>query len=109
VLSVAAGLPLGSAFISMVLAERRGGDWTEYLGKGHDWYVMADLIDAQNLNTAATGNFKKRPKFAPYPRPGAEKPKNSKSRARTLAGPGADKASLLLGIFNNLGGAGLRN
>lgn len=104
-----AGLPLGSAFISMILAEKRGGDWTDYLGKGVDWFILADLIDAQNLNTAATGNFKKRPKFAPYPRPGADKPKNSKARARDLVGADADKSSLLLGIFNNLGGAGVRS
>ena len=88
----------------MILAEKRGGDWKEYLGKDHLWFIMADLIDAQNLNTAATGNFKKKPKFAPYPRPGAEKAKNSRARARDLAGKDADNESLLLGIFNNLGG-----
>lgn len=32
--------------------------------------MLADLYDALNLNTAATGNWKKEPpKFDPYPRP----------------------------------------
>lgn len=111
VFSVVAGLPLGSSFVSMVLADKRGGDWREYLGKTHEWYALADLIDTLNLNTAATGNWKRKPpSFDPYKRPGADVPagQNRKTKASSLAGPNADKAALLDAIFNNLGGAGAR-
>lgn len=93
VLSVIARLPLGSAYISMRLAEDRGGSWQDYLGKDHHWFLMADLYDATMMNTVATGNYKKRPKVEPYPRPG-----KSKSDI-----PDDQKMSVLHGMF---GGAG---
>lgn len=46
----------------------RGGD--EHKGWGLDRHMMADLIDALNQNTRATGNWgKKAPKIPSYPRP----------------------------------------
>lgn len=36
--------------------------------------LLADIFDAINLNTAATGNYKKRPTFDPWPRPKKRKP-----------------------------------
>lgn len=93
--------------MSMFLADKKGGDWQDYLGKTAEWYAMADMIDALNLNTAATGNWKKKPpKFDPYKRPwmGESEQKHRKAKARDLAGPNADKGSLLEAIFNNLGG-----
>ena len=80
ILSLIDGLPLGSMYVSQRLAKQRGGDWREYLDKGADWWLNADLYDAINQNTRATGNWKhgKAPAFPPYPRPGApdKKPKS---------------------------------
>lgn len=40
-----------------------------FRGWGVTQSLLADLFDAVNANTAATGNFKHRPKIAPWPRP----------------------------------------
>lgn len=42
--------------------------------------LITDLVDAVNLNTIKTGNFKKPPKFTPWPRP-TKKPKRPKTVA----------------------------
>lgn len=78
-----ARLPLGSAFVSMQLAERSGGEWRDYLGKTHEWFAMADVYDAIMLNTRATGQYKKNkaPKFDPYPRPGRKSKGEGKKAA----------------------------
>lgn len=64
----------------MTAALMAGG--REYLGWGVDRHMMADLFDALNFNTKATGNWKKNPPDLPHwPRPTkapkgqAEKPK----------------------------------
>lgn len=54
---------------SLTRALASGG--SQYFGWDPDRYMLADLIDAINNNTLATGNWKKGqvPKFQPYPRP----------------------------------------
>lgn len=54
---------------SLTVALMSGG--REYFGWGVDRHMNADLYDALNTNTRATGNFTKgrAPKFPPYPRP----------------------------------------
>jgi hypothetical protein len=53
---------------SLTAALQSGG--RHHFGWGQTQYLLADLFDALNLNTAATGNWKKDPpKFDPYPRP----------------------------------------
>lgn len=94
VLSHIAGLPVGSMFVSMRLAEKRGGDWREYVGKDDTWWALADVYDAVNTNTRATGQWKKgkAPKIDPYPRPGdkaKKKPKTLADLHAALAGPAA--------------------
>lgn len=57
------GLPEESAFVGAV---RGGGEltgWTRTHG------LLADINDQVQMNTLATGNFKRRPKFRPWPRP----------------------------------------
>lgn len=53
---------------SLTHALMRGG--MEHKGWGQDRHMRADLIDAINQNTRATGNWGKRPpKIPTYPRP----------------------------------------
>lgn len=54
---------------SMTVALASGG--RDFLGWGVDRHMAADLFDALNANTRATGNWGKgkAPKIAPYPRP----------------------------------------
>lgn len=56
---------------SMTVALRQGG--RQYFGWGQERYILADLYDALNLNTRATGHWEKNkvPKIAAYPRPSA--------------------------------------
>lgn len=49
----------------------RGG--REYYGWTQETEISAALYDAINVNTSATGNFKKRPKIDPFPRPKRDK------------------------------------
>ena len=52
----------------MTTALASGGK--DHFGWGMDRHMMADLYDALNQNTRATGNWgKKPPKFPTYPRP----------------------------------------
>lgn len=82
-------LPLGSKYMSERLAKEMGGNWRDFLDKGVDWWLTADLYDALNQNTRASGNFKKPPKIEPYPRPGKgkKKPKSLKDVVKLLGGP----------------------
>lgn len=59
---------------SLTVALASGG--RDRFGWGQDRYLLADLFDAININTRATGNWQKgkAPKFEPYPRP-KSKPK----------------------------------
>lgn len=52
----------------MTTALASGG--RDFFGWGLDRYMAADLYDALNMNTVATGQWKKKPpKIDPYPRP----------------------------------------
>lgn len=54
---------------SLTSAIASGG--REYFGWGQDRHMLADLFDALNQNTRASGNWgKKPPKVEPRPRPG---------------------------------------
>lgn len=99
-----ARLPIGSAFVSMQLAERNGGEWRDYLGKTHEWFTMADVYDAIMLNTRATGQFKKNkaPKFDPYPRPG-RKAKDGAGKKPTDSGGEDTITRLFLGFKGKAG------
>lgn len=67
VLEVVQGLP----DTSLTSALARGG--RQFHGWGVERYMMAELYDALNANTAATGQWKKGPpKFKPFPRPQTE-------------------------------------
>lgn len=59
-------------------------DWREHFGRSYEWYAIADLYDALNQNTRATGSWKKgkAPTFDPYPRPSTKK---KKKKPKTLA------------------------
>ena len=64
VLAVIAGLP----DTSLTAALAAGG--RDYYGWGIDRYMLAEIYDSLNLNTQATGQWKKAPpKFKPFPRP----------------------------------------
>jgi hypothetical protein len=54
---------------SLTAALRQGGH--QYLGWGTERYLQANLYDALNLNTRATGNWKngKAPNIPDFPRP----------------------------------------
>lgn len=55
---------------SMTAALAAGGK--HLFGWGVDRYIAADTFDALNLNTVATGQWKKKPpEIKPYPRPKA--------------------------------------
>lgn len=56
---------------SLTVALMRGG--RQYYGWTQDTELSAALYDAININTAATGNFKKKPKIEPFPRPKDDK------------------------------------
>lgn len=59
---------------------RDSENFHEHMGRDASWYVLADIYDATNQNTRATGNWKKgkTPEFEPYPRPGRSGKKKSK-------------------------------
>lgn len=79
------GLPLGSAYVSAVMAEEAGTPH-EYLDKGHEWWALAALYDALMLNTQATGQWKngKPPKFDAFPRPGRDKTGKVKKKHKPM-------------------------
>lgn len=62
---------------SMTVAMYRGGRerWQEHFGWGLDRHLAANIFDAQQINTQATGNFKKAVKMPLMPRPKIVKPK----------------------------------
>ena len=63
---------------SMTTALASGG--RSFFGWGQDRMISADLYDAVNINTQATGHWKKDPpKIPPYPRP--------KSKAKRASDP----------------------
>jgi hypothetical protein len=62
---------------SLTVALASGG--REHFGWGIDRHLKADIFDALNQNTRATGQWGKgkAPKFQPWPRPKAPKKKES--------------------------------
>ncbi|MEU7030047.1 hypothetical protein AB0A60_25620 [Streptomyces sp. NPDC046275] len=73
---------------SLTVALASGG--REYFGWGQDRHLSADLYDAVNQNTRATGQWGKgkAPKIPAYPRPKvtkAEKKKDKAKKPRTVA------------------------
>lgn len=62
---------------SMTAALVNGG--TEQFGWGTDRHMQADIYDALNVNTRASGNWKKPPKIPTWPRP-VSKPKGGKAK-----------------------------
>lgn len=63
-LSLVMRLPDTSLTVALMMGGR------EYMGWGKDRAMRADLYDAQNLTTRATGNWDKKPPDIPfYPRP----------------------------------------
>ena len=74
VLALCKGLP----DTSLTVALMNGG--REYYGWGVDRHIAADLYDALNQNTRATGMWgKKPPDIPPWPRPGnAQTPEEKK-------------------------------
>lgn len=69
---------------SMTTALAAGGK--QMFGWGLDRYMLADVYDALNLNTVATGNFTKRPKLPSYPRPKSTKKAKSDLEKRRPIG-----------------------
>lgn len=76
------GLPRGSNFYAKVFG---GDDAREYREWSMDTFILANIFDATNTNTAATGMFKKPPKFPAHYRPGhkADDKKLKKSKTPT--------------------------
>lgn len=70
---------------SLTVALASGG--REFFGWGQDRHLAADLFDALNANTRATGQWGKgkAPKIAPYPRPKAKAKKAGKRRPTSVA------------------------
>jgi hypothetical protein len=57
---------------SMTIAQFKGGreKWREHFGWSRDRHMLADLFDVIQVNTEATGQWKKKPPELPrYPRP----------------------------------------
>lgn len=67
---------------SLTHAIAQGGH--EHFGWGVSRHLLADIYDAINQNTRATGNWKKPPKIKPWPRPRAKADKGDK-KPRTVA------------------------
>lgn len=60
------GLPADSMTHALV------GGGMHLFGWDDTRYLLAGIYDALNLNTRSTGNWKKPPKFEPWPRPQAK-------------------------------------
>jgi len=74
---------------SMTVALASGG--REHFGWGTDRHMQADIFDALNVQTRATGNWKKPPTFPLWPRPGS---------ARTTKSPETNKKVSVADLYN---------
>lgn len=84
VLSLIESLPEGSTTYAMM---QGGENWRAFAGIDSDYYVLAGIYNAVNANTAARGNFKKKPKFEAWPTPSEVVRKlNKKAERKTVAG-----------------------
>ena len=92
VIQLVQGLP-DTSLTSALLSGGR-----DHFGWGQDRHLAADLIDALNANTRATGNWGrgKAPTIPPYPRP-TSKP-----------GDGAKKKVSVRDLFSRFGGKATR-
>ncbi|MFF7021405.1 hypothetical protein ACFY97_10355 [Streptomyces klenkii] len=70
---------------SLTVALAAGG--RQHFGWGADRHLAADLFDALNANTRATGQWgkNKAPKIPPFPRPKAKAAKKAARRPTTVA------------------------
>lgn len=60
-------LPEGCATYGML---RDPEGWREHVGASLEYQVLAGVYDALNVNTAASGNWRRKPpKFDPWPTP----------------------------------------
>lgn len=59
-----------------------GGGW-DHFGWGQDRHIFADIYDALNFNTEATGRWEKTPDLGRWPRP-TKKAKDGKPKRRTV-------------------------
>lgn len=91
---------------SMTAALATGG--RQFFGWGLDRSLAADTYDAVNINTIATGNFKKRPSVAPYPRPMGGKRRRPGTGAHK-SGPGEQKQVNLRQLHQQLLAASAKN
>jgi hypothetical protein len=84
VLSLIERLPEGSKTASLMQSKEH---WRAYMDIAPNYYVLAGIFNAINGNTAATGNFKKRPKFEawPTPRETVRRLRKKADRPRTVA------------------------
>lgn len=62
--------------------------WRAYLDITPEYYGIAAIVNAVNCNTGARGNFKKKPKFEPFPTPDTlvakQRKRKSKNRLENL-------------------------
>ncbi|ROR95518.1 hypothetical protein EDD28_0074 [Salana multivorans] len=56
----------------------------EHYGWGGNRHLLATIVDAIQINTIATGTYKKPPKFKPLPRP-KDAGRKRRAKKRTLA------------------------
>jgi hypothetical protein len=70
----------------MTVALASGG--SDHFGWGQDRHLLADIFDAINQNTRASGNWgkKKAPKMDPYPRPKSKAKHKKKVSVASLFG-----------------------
>ncbi|WP_405057047.1 hypothetical protein OG474_30465 [Kribbella sp. NBC_01505] len=77
---LARGLPDTSLTVALASGGR------EFYGWGADRHMQADLYDALNQNTRATGHWqKKAPDIAPYPRPTPKTAPAERPKTKTVA------------------------
>lgn len=70
---------------SLTVALASGG--REFYGWGGNRHLLADLYDAINQNTRASGRWGKKgaPKFSPYPRPSTDQSNPEKRKKVSVA------------------------
>lgn len=85
----------------MTVAQMRGGvdNWREHFGWSKDRHLLADLFDVLQVNTEATGNWKKKPPELPrYPRPKVGKKRDKPVTVAELYAAWTGKATKSEGI-----------
>lgn len=80
-LSLVERLPEGSKTFSLMQDEEH---WRAYLDVDGHYYALAAIVNAINCNTGARGNFKKKPKFEPFPVPESIVKKARKKKSASI-------------------------